>query len=36
MKGAVVTLMIEKREAVDNLKEILSIEGIDMGPVWSR
>ena len=30
MDEAVVALMIEKREAVDNLEEILSIEGIDM------
>lgn len=30
MDEAVVALMIEKREAVDNLEEILSVEGIDM------
>ena len=30
MDEAVVALMIEKREAVDNLEEILSIDGIDM------
>ncbi len=30
MEGAVVALMIEKREAVDNLEEILSVKGIDM------
>ncbi|MGB6371436.1 MAG: aldolase/citrate lyase family protein [Atribacterota bacterium] len=30
MDNAVVALMIEKKEAVDNLEEILSIEGIDM------
>jgi len=30
MNGAVVALMIEKKEAVDNLEEILSIEGIDI------
>jgi 4-hydroxy-2-oxoheptanedioate aldolase len=30
MDEAVVTLMIEKKEAVDNLEEILSVEGIDM------
>jgi len=30
MEGAVVALMIEKREAIDNLEEILSVKGIDM------
>jgi 4-hydroxy-2-oxoheptanedioate aldolase len=30
MDEAVVALMIEKKEAVDNLEEILSVEGIDM------
>ena len=30
MNEAVIALMIEKKEAVDNLYEILSIEGIDM------
>jgi len=30
MDEAIVALMIEKKEAVDNLKEILSVEGIDM------
>ena len=30
MDEAIVVLMIEKKEAVDNLKEILSVEGIDM------
>ena len=30
MDKAVVALMIEKKEAVDNLDEILSVEGIDM------
>ena len=30
MDEAVVTLMIEKKEAVDNLEEILTIDGIDM------
>jgi len=30
MDEAVVALMIEKREAVDNLEEILSVKGIDM------
>jgi len=30
MDEVVVTLMIEKKEAVDNLEEILSIDGIDM------
>lgn len=30
MDEAVVALMIEKKEAVDNLEEILSIDGIDM------
>jgi len=30
MDEAVVVLMIEKKEAVDNLEEILSVEGIDM------
>jgi 4-hydroxy-2-oxoheptanedioate aldolase len=30
MDGAIVVLMIEKKEAVDNLEEILSIEGLDM------
>jgi 2-keto-3-deoxy-L-rhamnonate aldolase RhmA len=46
LAGSVVALMIEKREAVDNLDEILSVEGVDMiqfGPAdyamsmgWSR
>jgi len=30
MDEAVIALMIEKKEAVDNLEEILSVEGIDM------
>jgi len=30
MDEAIVALMIEKKEAVDNLEEILSVEGIDM------
>ncbi|KKK81907.1 hypothetical protein LCGC14_2808690, partial [marine sediment metagenome] len=30
MEGAVVALMIEKRESIDNLEEILSVKGIDM------
>ena len=30
MDEAVVALMVEKKEAVDNLEEILSVEGIDM------
>ncbi len=30
MEGTVVALMIEKREAIDNLEEILSVKGIDM------
>jgi len=30
MEEAVVVLMIEKKEAVDNLEEILSVKGIDM------
>jgi len=30
MNDAVVVLMIEKKEAVDNLEEILSVSGIDM------
>ena len=30
MDDAVVALMIEKKEAVDNLEEIMSVEGIDM------
>ena len=30
MNDAVVTLMIEKKQAVDNLDEILSVDGIDM------
>ena len=35
MDDVVVALMIEKKPAMDNLSEILAVEGVDMVQFWT-